>query len=309
MSPRPAALVLRAAFDQGGRATNAALAAWVPDGIAAVREIPYRDGDDDALLDVYHPDTLADGASLPTIVWTHGGGWVSGSKDHLASYAQILAGHGYTVVTIDYTVAPEARYPTPVLQLDAALRYLTTHAAHLHVDPTQIVLGGDSAGAQIAAQVAAAVTSPAYAELLEITPAIAPGALAGVVLHCGPYDMDLVPDDGGYGWFTRTVLWAYTGTKDFRDEATFDAASVARHVTGDFPATFLSGGDGDGLTVMSKALRARLVALGVEVTAIFPEEPDSPLGHEYQFDLSTPAGQAALDGTLAFLAARTRSWQ
>lgn len=305
VSPWPSALIIRAAFDKGGRDADAALADWVPDDVAALRDVPYRSGDDDALLDVYHPAALADGQMLPTIVWTHGGGWVSGSKGQVANYAQILAGHGYTVVTIDYTIAPEARYPTPLVQLNAALGYLTENAAQVHVDPTQIVLAGDSAGSQIAAQMATLATSPDYVELVGITPLIGPDALVGAVLHCGPYDLALARFDGAFGWFISSVLWAYTGEKDFRDNLAFDAASVANHVTTDFPATYLTGGDGDGLTVMGKAFHARLVELGVEATGVFPEQPEDPLGHEYQFDLSTPAGQQALDGTLAFLEAHT----
>ncbi|SDB90037.1 Acetyl esterase/lipase [Sanguibacter gelidistatuariae] len=301
----PSTLVIRTAFDKGGREANDALTGRVPDDVAAIRDVPYRPGDTDAVLDVYFPSALAADEALPTIVWTHGGGWVSGSKDHVASYAQILAGHRYTVVAIDYTIAPEARYPTPVVQLNAALEYVTANAAALHVDPRQIILAGDSAGSQIAAQVATLVTSPDYAKLVGITPSIGPDALVGVVLHCGPYDMALASVDGAFGWFIRSVLWAYTGEKNFRDDAAFDAASVVNHVTGDFPAAYLTGGDGDGLTVMGKAFHARLVELGVEATGVFPEQPEAPLGHEYQFDLSEPAGQEALDGTLAFLEAHT----
>lgn len=300
VSPWPSALVIRTAFDKGGREANDALAPLVPDNVAALLDVSYREGDADAVLDVYYPDSLARGESLPTIVWTHGGGWVSGSKDQVASYAQILAGRGYTVVAIDYTIAPEAKYPTPVIQLDAALGYLSANAEDLHVDPTQIVLAGDSAGSHISAQVATLITSPEYAELMGITPSIGPEALVGVVLHCGPYDMALASSG-----FTRSVLWAYTGTKDFLDDAAFDAASVVNYVTADFPAAYLTGGNADPLTVMGKAFHARLVELGVESTGVFPEEPGQTLWHEYQFDLSTTAGQEALDGTVAFLEAHT----
>lgn len=305
LSPWPSAKALRTAFDRGGRGTDDALAARVPHGVRALRDIPYRTGDDRAILDVYYPASLADHESRPTIVWTHGGGWISGSKDHLASYAQILAGYGYTVAVIDYTIAPEARYPTPVVQLDAALGLLAADAAALHVDPHQIVLAGDSAGAQIAAQVATLVTSPDYAALVGITPSISPAALVGVVLHCGAYDISLADVDGPYGWFVRRVLWAYTGTKAVSADGSFRAASVVDHVTGDFPPAYLTGGDGDGLTVLGKAFHARLVELGVEATGEFPVRPDAPLGHEYQFNLSTQAGQDALAGTLAFLEAHT----
>src|SRR5690606_17409491 len=117
------------------------------------------------------------GEPLPTVVWVHGGGWVAGDKSEVANYLRILAGHGYTVVGVNYPIAPRATYPTPTRRVNDALRHLVSHARRLHVDPTRIVLAGDSAGAHIAAQVAAITTVAGYAELVGIEPALAPEQL------------------------------------------------------------------------------------------------------------------------------------
>ena len=306
VSPWPSALLIRYAFDKGGHETDAKLADLVPSGVVSTTDIAYRADDPDALLDVHRPENAA--GPLPTVVWTHGGGWVSGSKEQVASYAKIVASHGYTVVAVDYSIAPGATYPTPLFELNDALAYVTEHADELGVDPERIVLAGDSAGSQISAQVAAAVTSPAYAQGLGLDPAIGPDQLAAVVLHCGAYDMSLVDTStgGASAWFLETVLWAYAGTKDFADDPRFAAASVAQHVTADFPPAFLPGGNADPLTPQGKAMAARLAEAGVEVDAIFqPDDEEPGLGHEYQFDLSTEAGQVALDRSLEFLAKHT----
>ncbi|WP_336706849.1 alpha/beta hydrolase [Oerskovia sp. USHLN155] len=306
VSPWPSALLIRYAFDKGGTETNEKLAALVPSDVVSTTDVPYRADDPDARLDVHRPASAV--GPLPTVVWTHGGGWVSGSKEQVANYAKIVASHGYTVVAIDYSVAPGATYPTPLVELNDALAHVTAHAEELGVDPGRIVLAGDSAGSQISAQVAAAVTSPDYAEALGIAPSIGPDQLAAVVLHCGAYDMALVDTSAGgaKSWFLETVLWSYSGTKAFADDPRFAPASVTHHVTEGFPPAFLTGGNADPLTPQGKALSARLGAVGVEVEALFQPDGEEPgLGHEYQFDLSTAAGQVALDRSLEFLAKHT----
>ena len=94
----------------------------------------------------------------PVILWVHGGGFISSSAATVADYAILLAHAGYTVASLDYSLAPGARYPVPVRQGNAALRYLRANAARFGGDPDRIVLGGDSAGAQIASQLAAMQT-------------------------------------------------------------------------------------------------------------------------------------------------------
>jgi acetyl esterase/lipase len=80
-------------------------------------------------------------------------------------------------------------------------------------------------------------------------------------------------------------------------------------VTADFPPTYLSGGNGDGLTAsQSVPLAKALRAAGVEVTDLFwPADHLPALPHEYQFHLRFPEAQEALTATVAFLRARTRA--
>lgn len=75
----------------------------------------------------------------------------------------MIADHGFADVGVRYPLAPERRYPTSIRQVMAALGHLQGHAARLHIDPSRIVLVGDSAGAQISAQVAALTTNPDFA--------------------------------------------------------------------------------------------------------------------------------------------------
>ncbi len=107
----------------------------------------------------------------------HGGGFISSSAATVRDYAILLAHAGYTVASLDYSLAPGLRYPVPVRRGNAALRYLHANAARFGGDPARIVLGGDSAGPQIAGQLAAVQADPALARSVGLTAAVTPRTL------------------------------------------------------------------------------------------------------------------------------------
>lgn len=302
LSPWPAALVIRFFFDRGGDAAASALVKHVPPGVAEQLNLSYDPADSDAKLDVFYPAEIEGaGRTRLTIVWTHGGGWLSGSKEQIANYARILASRGFTVVGVDYSIAPGAIYPTPLRQVNTALAYLQANAGRLHVDPKRIVLAGDSAGAHITAQMANIVAVPSYAKAIGIAPAIPRSQLIGLLLFCGPYRVREAPSMP-IGDFARVLLWSYSGRKDFGSDPYFATASVMDYVTPDFPPAFISVGNDDPLERHSRALADRLAGMGVRVeTLFFPDDHAPPLPHEYQFNLDSESGRLALERSVEFL--------
>lgn len=304
VTPWPSAMLIRAVFQQGGTATAAEMQRHVP--AAELREldaVPYADGSEAMTLDVYTP--AAAGETLPTIVWVHGGAWISGSTANIDPYLRILADQGYTTIGVNYSIAPEQTYPTAVTQLNDALEFIQEHAQEFSVDTSQIVLAGDSAGAQLASQLATLVTSPRYAHLVGIEPSMDAAQLVGVILNCGVYDLEAMAElDGLPAWGFKVALWAYTGSKDWSELPVGATMSTIDFVTADFPPTYISGGNGDGLTwLQSIPMAQRLDALGVPVTELFWPAPYEPaLPHEYQFHLDMPEAQEALTATIAWLA-------
>jgi acetyl esterase/lipase len=307
VSPRPAALLLRRLFAASGARGAEQLARHAPPAgtVASLVDERYAAGPD-ALLDVHRPTAAS--VALPLVFWVHGGAFCGGTKDELADYFRLLASHGYVVAAPRYSLAPEHRYPMPVHQTMEALDFLQLNAERLRLDPTRIVLAGDSAGAHLAAQLAALVTTPGYAGEVGVTPTLDPSQLRAVALACGPFDRALADtaSTAAGRQFVRIVLWAYSGTRRYLTDPEFASWSVTEHVTAVFPPTLLTVGNADPLRPHSELLAERLGALDVPTeTLFFPDDREPPLGHEYQFDLDTEDGRLFLERLLSFLSART----
>src|SRR5207248_10215107 len=106
-------------------------------------------------LRLYWPNASSSGRPVPAIVYFHGGGHVIGSLDtHDLIARNLCAGAGALVVSVDYRMGPEHRFPAAIEDAFAALQWLYAHAAELGADPARLGVHGDSAGANLAAVVA-----------------------------------------------------------------------------------------------------------------------------------------------------------
>jgi acetyl esterase/lipase len=202
-------------------------------------------------------------------------------------------------VGVDYRLAPSNLYPTPVKNLNTSLDFILKNSEELHADPRRVFLAGDSAGAQIAAQLANVIGSPSYAKDLHIVPSIERAQLRGVVFHCGVYEARLA------NYSREGVLWAYFGTTEFSSDPRLEEFSVARHVTRDFPPMFISAGNDDALSPQSYLFAEAVAKQGVLVDRLFFSQDYTPkVRHQFQFFLSTDAGQVALERSVEFLMKR-----
>ena len=100
------------------------------------------------LCRVYRPTSAE---PLPVMVYFHGGGWVWASIDtHDRLVREYAAAAGCAVVSVDYALSPEARFPQALEECAAVVRWIGANGAAWGLDPARIALGGDSAGGNLA---------------------------------------------------------------------------------------------------------------------------------------------------------------
>jgi len=88
---------------------------------------------------------------LPVALYLHGGGWYFSSVDTHDRVAREIAAAGeVAVVSVDYALSPEAKFPQAVEECAAVVRHLAAHGAEWQIDPSRIVVSGDSAGGNLA---------------------------------------------------------------------------------------------------------------------------------------------------------------
>jgi acetyl esterase len=103
------------------------------------------------------PRDASTSRGLPVLVYFHGGGWVIGDLDtHDTLCRQLANGAGVAVVSVDYRMGPEHRFPAAVDDCIAATKWVQHQATALGIDPMRFAVGGDSAGGNLAAVVALA---------------------------------------------------------------------------------------------------------------------------------------------------------
>jgi len=128
-------------------------------GVQEIRELSADGPHGSIALRLYRPKSAAAQASatLPVLVYYHGGGWTIGDLDtHDVLCRQLANGSGCAIVSVDYRMGPEDRFPAAVDDCLAATYWVRRHAESLGVDCARLGIGGDSAGGNLAAVVAIA---------------------------------------------------------------------------------------------------------------------------------------------------------
>lgn len=301
VSPWPATLALRALFSVDADRTAAALVPRLPQGLTEHLDLAYGP-DPRERLDLFLPPGPPPPEGWPVLIWVHGGAFVAGGKEDVGNYLRLLAAEGYATIAPNYTRAPTARHPRPSAQMMTALLWMQATADRHALDPTRVILAGDSAGSHVALQTAIALHDPAYADMLGLRPRLDPAHLRGLVLFCGIFDPPDAGATGLIGAFLRSAAWAYLGDPDPAAAPHGGGFALSARLPASLPPLFISAGNADPLLPQSLRLAEQAQARGLATdTLFFPADHPTALGHEYQFRL-TPDGEEALRRLLAFLA-------
>jgi acetyl esterase len=120
-----------------------------PFQVAEVRDLAAPGVGGEIPLRLYRPDCAA---PQPALVYLHGGGWVLGDiPTHEKICTEIVHGAGCAVVSVEYRLAPEHKFPAAADDAFAATQWVIAHAQELGIDGRRVAVGGDSAGGNLAA--------------------------------------------------------------------------------------------------------------------------------------------------------------
>jgi acetyl esterase/lipase len=206
-----------------------------------------KPGKTELKLDLARPSE-GDGP-FPAIIAIHGGGWRSGSKDHLRDPIADFAKAGYVAITPQYRLTTDVPFPAQVHDVKAAVRWVRTHAKEYRIDPDHIGAIGFSAGGHLALMLG--VTGPSDDLEGETNGEKVDTRVQAVVNYFGPTDLtaDDYPDVS-----TPLIKHFLGGTAAEKPEAAAKASPIT-YVSKDDPPILMFQGTRDNLVPFNQATK------------------------------------------------------
>lgn len=223
------------------------------------RLIPV-DHDAEIRIRIYTPEGQG---PFPLFVYYHGGGWVIGSIEMTDASCRMLANQtGRIVISVDYRLAPEYKFPVPVEDCYAALRWACENASTIHANASNIAVGGDSAGGNLAAVVAMKARD-------EAGPVIAAQVLIYPVTNLDYTTGSYEKFQQGFGLDRELMKWFGNHYVASKEEQThpYVAPLLADDVS-NLPPAFVITAENDVLRDEGLAFAKRLQDAGVQVESI-----------------------------------------
>lgn len=260
----------------------------VPKNVALIEGLSYGPDRRWHTLDICYP---SDKPSKATIVNVHGGGYVYGSTKPYKFYCCDLASRGFTVISFNYRLAPKHKFPSPLEDLNLVMEWALKHSGEYPIDRNNILMVGDSAGAQLVSQYAAIWSNPEYAAIMEITPP--DFRLAAVGLNCGMYD--LLSHTTSDKRLSPVVRDYFTN----RPERFGEKLNVLRYIGSSFPPAYLISAPGDFLADKCQPMAELLSSRGVSCE--YKLYGDKETGHVFHVNVRSELAAEANSDELAFM--------
>jgi acetyl esterase len=237
-----------------------------------------RAGGREMAMRVYRPgEGLAEGLSeaqgtLPVVVYFHGGGFVMGTLETHDPYCRGLTTEaGVIVVSADYRLAPEHKFPAGVEDCFAATKWVLEHVGELGGDGRRVFVAGDSAGATMATVVALLLRDRIVKDK-GVTALVGQILLYPVTRYCDPPTVSYVEMAQGYGLTRKGMEWLWGQYLNDASEAKdFRAAPLMAESLAGLPRAFVVTAEYDVLRDEGQSYARRMEAEGVDVTHVLAE--------------------------------------
>ena len=252
------------------------------------RNIPGPDGD--VPVRIYTPE--GDGP-FPILAWYHGGGWVVGDLESADGSARNLCVGGQcVVVSVDYRLAPETKFPGPAEDCWAATTWAVDNASSFNGDPTRLAVGGDSAGGNLAAAMSLMAADRGG-------PEIAFQLLVYPVTDADLNSVSYGENGEGYSLTKATMQWYWDHYLSGGEDAAnpYAAPHQANSLAGQPPALVITA-EYDPLRDEGEAYAKRLQEAGVAATST---RYDGVIHGFFSMGAVVDKGQQAVDEASAAL--------
>jgi acetyl esterase len=199
---------------------------------------------------------------LPMLVYLHGGGWVAGSVATHDPFCRLLSGAAEVIIaSIEYRMAPEHPYPAALDDTFTAVQWAHQHAGEWGGDVTRLALGGDSAGANLAAVVANRLCATTEKHPLRALLLLFPVTDSPQAGH-----ESYIENATGYGLEANIMRWFWQQYAPGGSPADPDVSPLQLHKLPALPPTLVTTAEYDVLRDEGLAYAQKLEAAGVAVT-------------------------------------------
>ena len=243
---------------------------------------------------------------FPVLLYIHGGGWCVGSPEGVRRPTMRIADEGYVVINLDYGLAPEHPFPWALEDTVYAARWAVAEAERYSGDAGRLIIGGDSAGANLTAA-AIVFLNGSGEEIDEADLAGVPVTFKAALLFFGVFDFPLALQEPGSNAGSVEVRWnqAYLGPHFLRLHRSPLVSPVYAPNLDRFPPTYLSCGDEDSLLGHSLVMTKALTQANVPTTLSVVEGVDHAFS--YVEHLLPEAVTPEFERIFAWLKKHTRS--
>ncbi|MGH4121583.1 MAG: alpha/beta hydrolase [Clostridium sp.] len=269
-----------------------------PDISNLLKNIQYgKETHKERLLDIAIPYGKG---SFPILIYIHGGGWISGSKDGYSRICKSFAHEGYLTFNINYRLTPKYSYPIQIQDISDAIDWICNNAEKYGGDINKIFLAGDSSGAHLVSHYVTIVNNDELKKYCKIKNLISLDYVRGILLFYGVYNIKKL--DAINSFIVRIQNQSFLGKNTNQYQERCEYVSPIFYINKQFPPTFLCAGEVDLMHSQSIEFMKKLKKNNVPYDMISLGKEEYPEArHAFLNFYNRKCSKAAMNEALKFM--------